>query len=257
MYRSRLDQYPKRRAILHWFLLSFNGGCINAGAFLTTGRFVTHVTGFATLFGVNLANRDVDLAISMLSVPVFFLLGAMIAGLLIDGSIHRKQLPHYDYVMGLCSLCLFTAGLVGRFDRFGSLGLPFHLDGQYPLLALLCLASGLQNGALTTSSGSSVRTTHMTGLTTDLGLGIALMLTYTPHDDVYRRERVANLLRLGTVLSFIVGSEVGAILFIGLGYRGFLISSAIAAYAAWHGRLFKHAAHRPDGFALSDVPKLT
>ena len=257
MYRSRLDQYPNRRAILHWFLLAFNGGCINAGAFLTTGRFVTHVTGFATLFGVDLSNRDIDMAVSMLSIPIFFLLGAMIAGLLIDGAIHFKKKPHYDYVMGLSSLCLLAAGLAGRFDQFGPFGKPFHLEEKYVLIALLCMACGLQNGALTTSSGSSVRTTHMTGLTTDLGLGIARMLTFTPHDDVYRRERVANLLRLGTVLSFIIGSEVGAILFIALGFQGFLVPAAIAAYAAWHGRLFKHAAHKQDGFALSDVPKLT
>lgn len=257
MYRSRLDQYPNRRAILHWFLLAFNGGCINAGAFLTTGRFVTHVTGFATLFGVDLANRDIDVAVSMLSIPVFFLIGATIAGLLIDSSIHFRRKPHYDYVMGLCSLCLLGAGLAGQFEQFGSFGLPFQLNEKYVLLALLCMASGLQNGALTTSSGSSVRTTHMTGLTTDLGLGIARMMTFTPHDDVYRRERVANLLRVGTVLSFIVGSEVGAILFIGLGYRAFLVPAAIAAYAAWHGRLFKHAAHKQDGFSLHDVPKLT
>ena len=257
MYRSRLDQYPNRRAILHWFLLAFNGGCINAGAFLTTGRFVTHVTGFATLFGVDLANRDIDVAVSMLSIPVFFLLGATIAGLLIDGSIHFKRKPHYDYVMGLCSLCLFAAGLAGQTEQFGSFGLPFHLNEKYVLLALLCTASGLQNGALTTSSGSSVRTTHMTGLTTDLGLGLARMMTFTPHDDVYRRERVANLLRVGTVLSFIVGSEVGAILFVALGYGAFLVPGVIAAYAAWHGRLFKHAAHKPDGFSLHDVPKLT
>lgn len=257
MYRSRLDQYPNRRAILHWFLLGFNGGCINAGAFLTAGRFVTHVTGFATLFGVSLADNDAAMAVSMLSMPAFFLLGSMVAGLLIDRSIHFKRPPHYDYVMGLCALCLAVSGLGGELARFGAFGLPFLLNEKYVLLALLCMASGLQNGALTTSSGSSVRTTHMTGLTTDLGLGVARMLTFTPHDDVYRRERVANLLRLGTVLSFIVGSEVGAILFIALGYRGFFVPAAIAAYAAWHGRQFKHAAHKPDGFSLHDVPKLT
>lgn len=257
MYRSRLDQYPNRRAILHWFLLGFNAGCINAGAFLTTGRFVTHVTGFATLFGVDLANRDLEIALSMLSMPVFFLLGGIVCGLLIDRELHYRRRPHYDYVMGLSCLCLLAAALGGSYEAFGPIGRPFHIEEKFVLIALLCLASGLQNGALTTSSGSSVRTTHMTGLTTDLGLGIARMLTFKPHDDVYRRERVANLLRVGTVLSFIVGSEVGAILFIGLGFRGFLVPAVIAAYAAWHGRLFKHAAHKQDGFSLHDVPKLS
>jgi uncharacterized membrane protein YoaK (UPF0700 family) len=262
VYRNRLDQYPNRRAILHWFLLAFNAGCVNAGGFMMGGRFVTHVTGSATMFGVDLSGQDAALAMLMLSLIVFFLLGSMTAGLLIDREIHFGRPPHYDFVMGLCSICLSAGAFIGNWGRgdsfgtFGSLGRRLPFGQQSILLALLCMASGLQNGALTSSSGSSVRTTHMSGLTTDLGLGFARMLTFRPRDDEYRRERVANILRVGTLLSFIVGAEIGAMIFILLGLRGFLIPAAISAYAAWHGRLFKLAAHRQDGFSLRDVPKL-
>lgn len=245
MFRYRLDQVPDRVVVAHWLLLGFNAGCINTGGFLATGRFVTHVTGFATLFGVDLHHLGTWASLQILSVPLFFLLGAMVAGLLTDRPIHVNKTPHYDYVMFLCSACLFLAALAGAFDYFGTFGESFHLKHSYFLLALLCLASGLQNGAITSSSGSSVRTTHLTGLTTDLGLGFARMLTFK-RGERRREEWLANGLRAGTVLAFIVGSAVGATLFFHLRYAGFAVPGLIAAYAAWHGRQLKHVVHRKD-----------
>ncbi len=246
MFRYRVDQMPDRSVVAHWLLLGFNAGCINAGGFLATGRFVTHVTGFATLFGTDLLHGHIAASFSILSVPVFFLLGATIAGLLTDRPLHYRRPPHYDYVMALCAACLGLAALAGEFETFGRFGQSFRLEETYFLLALLCLASGLQNGAITSSSGSSVRTTHLTGLTTDLGLGIARLLTFDKADRRFDEEALASSLRLGTVLAFIAGSAAGSGLFLSLHYRGFLLPAAIALYAAWHGRKLKHVEHREE-----------
>ncbi len=246
MFSYRLDQYPNRNVVAHWLLLGFNAGCINAGGFLATGRFVTHVTGFATMFGADLLHGHVAASFSLLSVPLFFLLGAMIAGLLTDRPLHRKHAPRYDYVMALCAACLVLAALAGEFEQFGRFGQNFRLRETYFLLALLCLASGLQNGAITSSSGSSVRTTHLTGLTTDLGLGLARLLTFRPSDKRFRQETRADLLRAGTICAFVAGSAAGAGLFLSLHYRGFLLPAAISAYAAWHGRRLKHVPHHEE-----------
>lgn len=247
MFRYRLDEASEPGVLAHWLLLAFNAGCINAGGFLATGRFVTHVTGFATLFGVDFQQMGLLASLQILSVPAFFLLGAMIAGLLTDRPLHLKSPPRYDLVMALCSACLLLAAAAGGFDYFGAFG-ESHLKHSYLLLALLCLASGLQNGAITSSSGSSVRTTHMTGLTTDLGLGFARMLTFREG----RRRGVelrASALRAGTILAFIVGSAAGASLFSSLRYRGFIAPAAIAGYVAWHGRRLKRGAPSKDGLA--------
>ncbi|MCM2303594.1 MAG: DUF1275 domain-containing protein [Elusimicrobia bacterium] len=260
MFRYKLDEVPDRSVMLHWLLLAFNAGCINTGGFLATGRFVTHVTGFATLFGVDLQQAGAWASLQILSVPLFFLLGAMIAGLLTDRPIHLKSTPHYDYVMALCSACLFLAALAGGFDYFGVFGESFHLKHTYLLLALLCLASGLQNGAITSSSGSSVRTTHLTGLTTDLGLGFARMLTLRKGDR-RRAEWLANGQRAGTVIAFILGSAAGAWLFSALRYRGFVVPGAIAVYAAWHGRRLKRPARSkeapPEALPAGLEPRLS
>lgn len=229
------------KVYLHWFMLSFSGGCINAGGFMATGKFVSHVTGFATLFGVDIASNQIEAAMGILSVPVFFLLGAFVAGLLIDRPLHQGRSPHVDWVMGLSAVCLMLAGAGGElqwFGRFADMG----LEENYALLALVVLASGLQNGAITSSSGRSVRTTHLTGLTTDLGLGLARTLTFDLRRNLFQKEARANYLRIGSIIAFVIGSAVGAWVFVKAGYSGFLLPAAIAAYASWHGRRAKISA---------------
>lgn len=234
MFKHRLDQSIDGKVLFHWFLLSFNGGCINAGGFLATGRFVSHVTGFATLFGVSSVNHSMESALGILSVPFFFLMGSFIAGMLIDRPIHQKRKPHFDYVMGLSALCLFVVTFGGEFAEF-SFGEVVHLKQVYVLMALLCLACGLQNGAITSSSQRTVRTTHLTGLTTDLGLGLAKLLTYGKNEEAFKLERKFNWLRAGSIISFIVGSSAGAWFFMKFGYHGFGMPALIAAYSVYHG----------------------
>ena len=243
MFNHRFDQNVDNSVALHWFLLSLSGGAINAGGFLATGRFVSHVTGFATLFGVEMTNHEFAAALGILSVPLFFLLGAFIAGLLIDRPIYKGQQPHFDWVMGICALCLFLAAFGGELFKFCTFGLEFDLQQNYILLVLLCLASGLQNAAITSSSGRSVRSTHLTGLTTDLGLGLARIFTFDLKQNILKTELRANYLRMGSIAAFIFGSAVGATVFVKLGYAGFALPGLISVYAAWHGKKAKRSAH--------------
>jgi len=220
--------------------MAFSGGAVNSGGFLATGRFVSHVTGFATLIGVHVGKQEWDAALGIITVPLFFLLGSFLAGWFIDREIRRGRLPHFDYVMGGSALCLFIAAMGGA-NHIAEFGKDFHLHVVYILLALLCLSSGLQNAALTSSSGSSVRTTHVTGLTTDLGLGLARALSAPLQSDDMRLENRTNWIRMGTIFSFISGAVVGGSIFVRFGYAGFLLPCSISIYAAVHGRRAKSA----------------
>lgn len=235
MFNHSLDQNVDRHVYLNWFLLSLSGGFINAGGFLATGRFVSHVTGFATLFGVDLAKVQFQDAFGILSVPVFFLIGSFIAGILIDHPRHLGHKPRFDWVMGISSACLILAATGGELSIFGTFGETFKLEQSYILLVLLCLSCGLQNAAITSSSGKSVRTTHLTGLTTDLGLGLARLFSLGLTHNLSHKEIRANFLRAGSIASFIIGSVLGAGVFLSFGYKGFLFPAAISIYAAWHG----------------------
>jgi uncharacterized membrane protein YoaK (UPF0700 family) len=236
MFQHRLEQSVGRTVVFHWFLMSFNGGAINAGGFLATGRFVSHVTGFATQFGVAIYTESLGIAAGLLSVPLFFLLGAFVAGIMVDRPLRYGKPPRFGWVMGLSAMCLGAAAGGANSFNFGSFGEDARFHQNYLLLALLCLASGLQNAAITSSSGGSVRTTHLTGLTTDLGLGLSRIAFAAEGRFMTAQERKLNLLRVGSIFSFVVGSALGAFVFLRFGYNGFLLPAAISAYAALFGR---------------------
>lgn len=217
----------------NWFILSFLAGSVNVGGLMGCHRFVTHVTGFATLAGLDLAQARWPSALATLSVPLFFLLGVIIAALLVDRRIHQKKAARYAAVMLLSALCLCAVAVGGIYDYFGPFGATVNLKKDYTMLALLCMASGLQNAAITSASGATVRTTHLTGLTTDFGLSLVRAF-YTKEDRKKRAmARYNNFLRLGTLLSFVLGSAVGAVLFMEVAYLGFFLPAGIAFYAAF------------------------
>lgn len=233
MFRHRLQAAVSWRTHFDWFLLSFIAGSVNAGGYLAAHRFVSHVTGFATLFGVDAAVGKWDQALGILSVPLFFLIGVMISAYLVDRRANRGQRPRYALVMSLVCLCLIVAAVGGYFNLFGRFGHDPRLSQDYFLLALLCAASGLQNAAVSTASGATVRTTHLTGLTTDLGTGLVRAFF---DKKLYADEMKAIRLRLGTILSFALGSAVGAYCYFKFDYLGFLLPAGLAAFTVFEAR---------------------
>jgi uncharacterized membrane protein YoaK (UPF0700 family) len=237
MFWHRIDQHVPPRVFLQWFMLAFLAGNVNAGAYLGAARFVTHTTGFATLFGLEIAHMHWDQALGILSVPAFYLLGAMLAAYWVEGRERRGKRPWYDWVMFLVFLCLLAAACFGHVHTFGIDWGMIQLKQDYIFLVLLCLASGLQNGAVAIATDSTVRTTHLTGVTTDLGVGLVKAM-FIPKEHPSRPKEVqANRFRLGTIVSFVLGSVTGATLFIHLKYLGFLVPAAIAFYAFVHARM--------------------
>jgi uncharacterized membrane protein YoaK (UPF0700 family) len=232
MFYHRIDHQPPRSVILHWFLLSFLAGSINAGGLLSCGRFVSHMTGFYTLFGKSAASLRWDEMLGLFTIPIYFLVGSMISAVLVEHPIHRGQKPHYSLVMFMECVCLFLAAGLGYFGGFGDFGDSVHLKADYVLLALLCMASGLQNSAVSCASEGTVRTTHMTGNTTDLGIEIVRIWSLRKKTFEKKRESRTAWTRAGIMFSFAIGSAVGAALFIRFHYLGFIFTGAIALYIA-------------------------
>jgi uncharacterized membrane protein YoaK (UPF0700 family) len=230
MFRHDLNTGFRPQDAFHWRLMNFSAGSINAGGFLACERFVTHITGFATLSGIDLALGQWTNALGMLSVPLFFLAGVMAAAWLVATKRAKNLDPPYATIMGMIALCLVVAAAAGSFNVFGVFGTDFYLKHDYVLLALLCFASGLQNCAITISSSSTVRATHLTGPTTDLGIGLVEAFIVHRNSDIYSAIMRKNKLRIGGILSFLIGGAVGAFLFLKIKYLGFLLPAAIACY---------------------------
>jgi uncharacterized membrane protein YoaK (UPF0700 family) len=159
----------------------------------------------------------------VLTVPLFFLLGAMITSYFVDLPLYRKQEPNFRMPALLILVCLLFAMCLGGIGAFGIYG---ENSGprDYTFMALLCMASGLQNAMITNANGVVVRTTHLTGITTDLAAGfVRLLFAQDRRAAATERDRMASFARLGIITSFILGSGASAFLFLKAEYLGFML----------------------------------
>ncbi len=221
-----------RRNIYVWWFLAFQAGAINAGAFISAHRFVTHTTGFATHFAFELASHKEGAALGMLSVPAFFLLGAMVTSYFVDLPQSSGQRANYMVPSILIFFCVTIAMILGELGFFGVFGGGMESRSNYVLLVLLCLASGLQNALITNSQGIVVRTTHLTGITTDLAVGLVRTLFGERRISPERlnHDRLATKARAGIIVSFVLGSTISSYLFLRAYYLGFLVPVSTAIY---------------------------
>lgn len=225
MFEHKFDDQVKIKTYFDWFILSFLAGHINAGGYLACHRFVSHVTGFATLAGVSFQQMDWAELLTAIFIPVFFIIGVMVSGYLTQNKYSSKDHSQkYAPIMDIMAAVLIFVTLAGHLGFFGIFGGVSNAKNDFILLACLCGVCGLQNGAITLASGATIRTTHLTGLTTDLGLGLI------------RSEHKANLLRLITIIFFTLGSGVGAFTYITFEYGGFLFPAFIALYFSFTAR---------------------
>lgn len=172
--------------------LAFIAGMINVVGFLGFERqAVTHLTGTTSMLGAAIADLDGGMALHMLAILTSFVAGTALSGFLIQDS--TLKLGHrYGVALFLESLMLFiTVSLLAR----------HHSAGIY----LASCACGLQNAMVSAYSGSAVRTTHVSGMFTDLGIYLGHALRGVPVD--MRRLRLSVTI----ISAFLCGGVAGAV----------------------------------------------
>jgi uncharacterized membrane protein YoaK (UPF0700 family) len=207
--------------------LAFQAGAINAGGFLACHRFVTHTTGFATQLGYDIAIKKWQDALGMLTVPLFFTAGSMISAFYIDRPMIENRPAAIYKLFLIISIFMLLGVFLGEAGFFGDFGQEFNIGSSYILIALLCLSSGIQNAVTTSASFNNIRTTHLTGHTTDLGISLIKTL-YTKDSKRRLVERNKNQVRMLIILFFILGSVISSYLFLKYKYFGFLLPAIIS-----------------------------
>jgi uncharacterized membrane protein YoaK (UPF0700 family) len=245
LYGNESISHYSRSNVSIWMLMAFQAGMINVGGFMACHRFVSHVTGFAAFFGVEVSAGQGLRALGMLTVPLFFLLGAMLSAQIVDIRLKLHKRPKYYLSFGLMFLILAGVFFSGAWGYLGKFGEPVNIVADYILLAALCLVCGLQNGTVTSVSKSVIRTTHLTGITTDLGIGLVRFFNRKKLREDFPAETYANGMRAGIIFFFGMGSLCGAIIFAQVGYLGFAIpalSSGVLFLAMYHFQVRKVSA---------------
>jgi uncharacterized membrane protein YoaK (UPF0700 family) len=205
-------------------ILAFTAGHCNAVGLLGfEHQAVSHVTGVVSQFGVSLVSQSTLSSLHLVSVVGSFFAGAVLSGIIVQDST-LKIGRRYGAALVVESLLLVVAVFLLR--RQSSLG-------DY----CVSCACGLQNAMVSTFSGAIVRTTHLTGLVTDLGVLAGHGLRRLPVDP--RRVWLAFVVLVG----FLFGTLAGAAAFLTLGDLALLIPGAITGVSGIAFGVYQHRTH--------------
>jgi uncharacterized membrane protein YoaK (UPF0700 family) len=207
-----LRQLP-RWAWIGTGILALIAGLVNAIGYLGfMHEPITNLTGNTTQLGMAISEGDWDLTLHWALTIGAFVLGAAVSGMIVrQGTLQLGR--RYGVAMLLESALLFGA-------------VPL-IDAAHPVgLYLASMAMGLQNGMVSAYSGAVIRTSHVTGIFTDLGMYLGYLLRGMRVDPL--RLRLCGIV----VVHFLVGSIAGALLFARLREHALLVPAALTGIGA-------------------------
>jgi uncharacterized membrane protein YoaK (UPF0700 family) len=186
------------------FILAMVAGYVNVVGLLGfEHQSVSHLSGTATLFGASLINAPLNKSLILFGVLISFLIGSVISGWLLHAPT-LKLGRHYDTALVIeFGLLIITAYLLTHGKPYG------HFFAS--------AACGLQNAMATTYSNAIIRTTHITGIFTDLGIMFGSFLRGEPLD-----SRKLKLF-ICIILGFILGGVLGAVMYAQFEYRSLYV----------------------------------
>ncbi|OZI20328.1 hypothetical protein CAL26_22625 [Bordetella genomosp. 9] len=204
--------------------LAFVAGAANAGGFLAVGQYTSHMTGIVSALADHAALGEITLVFAGMCALLAFLIGAGVSAILINWG--RRRGAHSEYAMPL----MLEAALLLVFGLMGT-----QLEQQRMLVVpatvgLLCFIMGLQNAIITKISKAEIRTTHMTGVVTDIGIELGKLIYWNIGDRGADNKVMANRSRLRLLAAllgmFLLGGVAGAL---GFKHLGFIATVPLAA----------------------------
>lgn len=206
--------------------LAFVAGAANAGGFVAVGQYTSHMSGIVSSTADSLALGDIGLAGAGFASLLSFMCGAAASALMINWGRRRALRSLYAMPLMLEAMLLLAFGFLGA-------NLEAHRVLFVPAtVALLCFVMGLQNAMITKISKAEIRTTHVTGLVTDMGIELGKLFYWNgplagdmrEHSPVLAdRGRLALLASL--LAAFFCGALAGAV---GFKHMGFIATVPLA-----------------------------
>jgi uncharacterized membrane protein YoaK (UPF0700 family) len=185
-------------------------GAVNAGGFFVVGQYTSHMTGYLSQVADSLVIGNFVVAMNCLLAIFAFIVGASTTAVLVNWARTHHHAKQYALPISVQGVVLFLFAFAG------------YVSGVFPtflLLLVLCFLMGMQNATITKLSKARIRTTHVTGMITDIGIELGR--------SVYGRlarqtminsdaNKLSTLLRL--VLTYLLGGVFGALGFASIGF---------------------------------------
>lgn len=184
-------------------LLSFVAGIVNVAGFLSVQKLTTNVTGHFAFLVDEVFKLNFIKGLIFFSYIFFFLLGSFISSFLVEYVERINERYVFTIPVIIESIILFIVGGYGHL-----------LIKDFPdvIACSLLFAMGLQNSLVTRISNAVVRTTHLTGLFTDLGIELSQLFFYKQSDQ--KKKLLSSIkLRLTIISFFFIGGIISGIFY--------------------------------------------
>lgn len=201
--------HPKLAVATGCFLAFLSAG-VNACYLIHLGASVSHLTGDVSKVALNVVQGHAALSLTifnLVSATFGFVSGAALSGYFIHHPNVEFTRPYGRSVLAI-GVCLMAAHFAFDHAPIVSIG-------------IAGLACGFQNALATHYRGMILRTTHVTGLLTDLGTNLGMRLK--GHEIASWKLLVPILL----LISFFVGSFAGCMVFLLFTSRALLLYAFI------------------------------
>lgn len=186
-------------------LLSFVAGIVNVSGFLAVQRLTTNITGHFAFFVDEVFKLNFLKSFIYFIYIFCFFLGSFTSSFLIEYMTKKRHHVHVSYLVPV----VFESMILLFVSLFG-----YSLMSYNPeiLVFLLLFSMGLQNSLVTKISNATVRTTHLTGLFTDLGIELSQMIFYKQKEQ--QNVLISSIkLRLTIISFFFFGGLLSGILY--------------------------------------------
>jgi uncharacterized membrane protein YoaK (UPF0700 family) len=196
----------KPRAFIHNLrlasMLSFVAGVVNIVGVLSISTLTTNVTGHFAFFAEEFVQGNYQMSVTYIMYIMFFLLGAFVCGSLIE--IMLKVKPGIAHAIPM----LIEMGILILISQSVDIA-RWRIEW---IAGTLLFAMGLQNALVTKISQATVRTTHLTGLFTDLGIELSQLFFHRAKAES-KKLSASIYLRLAIITFFFIGGVLGGFLY--------------------------------------------
>jgi uncharacterized membrane protein YoaK (UPF0700 family) len=210
-------------------MLSFVAGMVNITGILAVQTLTTNITGHFAYFAEHFSGKNYGMAVVSLLFVVSFLSGAFVSNLLIEITLKIKPAICHVFPMIIEIVILNLVCLAGNLSPLPA------TDSQMIACALL-FAMGIQNALVTSVSQSVVRTTHLTGLFTDLGIELSQVFFYCKTSGFEQLKR-SIFLKLAIISCFFLGGITSGFIYNLFRLKTLLFASAFLFIAFYYDNL--------------------
>lgn len=207
------------------YVLTFVAGAANAGGFLAVRQYTSHMSGIVSMVADSAALGEIEFVLAGIGAFASFVAGAAVSAILVNWGKRHSHQSVYAFPIVVEALLLLCFGVLGsNLSQHEWLFIP-------ATVALLCFIMGLQNAVITKLSNARIRTTHVTGMTTDMGIELGKLFYWnTVRDDIgkplVRADRAKLKVHSSLIFLFFAGGILGAVGFRFTGYSATIVLAA-------------------------------